>query len=158
MNMNSYKTKFSKKIILPILLVGMVSSVGVMAKPNGCNRGPHLEQRLGDLISHLELSKEQEKKAELILEKLKEGKSDKQAAKNKHHMMNLNPGEADYLEKVIEQANLKADHVRSNIIQMATAKQSLYEILDDGQKEKMSEMAKHRLKKMEKRMSKKKNS
>jgi Spy/CpxP family protein refolding chaperone len=155
MNMKNKKLKFSKKIILPILLAGMVSSVGVMAKPHGCDRGHHLEQKFERLIDHLDLSKEQEKKAELIFEQLRESKSDKQTGQNRHHMMNLNPGDADYLEKVTEHANLKAEHVRSSIIQMAAAKQSLYEILDDSQKEKMSKMAERRMKKMEKRMQKK---
>tara|TARA_R110002167_G_scaffold218808_6_gene423437 strand:+ start:344 stop:814 length:471 start_codon:yes stop_codon:yes gene_type:complete len=153
--MKSNTLKFSKKIILPILLVGMVSSVGVMAKPSGGDRGPHLEQKFERLIDRLDLNTEQEEKAEQILERLKEGKPDKQVGKRSHQMMNLNPGDADYLEKATEQANLKAAHIRTNMIEMAIAKQSLYAILDDEQKEKMAKMAERRMKKMEKRESKK---
>ena len=140
--------------MLPFLLGGMVASVGVMAKPSGCDRGPHMEQRFERLIDRLDLNEEQEKKAEQILAQLKEGKPDKQAGKHSHKIMNLSPDDADYLEKVTEHANLKAAHISSNIIQMAIAKQSLYAILDEDQKEQMSDMAERRMKKMEKRKHK----
>lgn len=156
MTMKSNTLKFSYKIILPVLLAGMVGSVGVMAKPSG-EHGQHMEKKFERLIERLDLTDEQEEKAGLILEQLKETKIDKQASKHSRHGMHLNPGDADYLEKVAERANLKAAHIKSNMIQMATAKQSLYAILDNDQKEKMSKMAERGKKKTQKRGCKKEN-
>jgi Spy/CpxP family protein refolding chaperone len=150
------KIMFSKKLLLPVLLVGMVSSASVIAKPFGGERcSSHMEQRLDHMIDYLDLSEEQEQKAEKIFDALKESKFDKQSRKNRQYMMSLNPGDADYLKKVAEYANQKAEHIKLNIMEMAKAKQSLYEILDDSQKEKMAKMAERRMKKTNKRMLKK---
>lgn len=152
MNTKQNAKKFGQKLILPLLLVGAMTSATVMAKPFCGDRGHHMEERFERMIEHLDLSKDQEVKAESILADLKEYKRDKQAQKGTHQLMSLNPDDADYLDKVNQHADQTAANVKAKIIQMAQAKQSLYGILDDNQKAKISKMAERRLKKFEKRM------
>jgi Spy/CpxP family protein refolding chaperone len=152
--MNNFicKIQMSKKIIYPFLLVGMMSSTAVLAGSAWGERGHHPEEKLEHLIDYLDLNEQQESQAELILSDLKAGKKDKKSQKGMHQLMSLNPGDSDYLEKVNAHAELVGAHVKGKIIQMAKAKQALYQILDDEQKEKMSKMTERRMKKIEKRL------
>lgn len=152
MNMIQNERKFGQKLMLPILLIGFMTSATVIAKPFWAERGHHMEERFESQIEHLDLTDDQEKKADLILADLKQYKRDKQAHKGMHQLMSLNPDDTDYLAKVDKHADQAAANVKAKIIQMAKAKQSLYAILDESQKAKMSKMAERRLKKFEKRM------
>ena len=155
--MNNYidKIQMSKKIIFPFLLVGMMSSTTVLAGSAWGERSHHPEERLEHLIDYLDLNEQQERMADLILSDLKAGQKDKKSQKGMHQVMSLDPGDSEYLEKVTEHAERVGADVKGKIIQMAKAKQALYQILDDEQKAKMSKMTERRMKKVEKRLHRK---
>ena len=137
------------KIILPVMLSIMVSGT-VMAKPH--DRDGDMHGKLERLIENLDLSDDQQDKADSILGQLKQYKGQKRAHKKAHYMMTLNPEEAGYLDKVNAHAEEVAANVKVKIIEMAKAKQALYQILDDEQKQKLAKKHERRLKKLEKRM------
>ena len=155
MNSNRNERRLTQKIILPIILVSIMTSVSVMAKPFWAERGSHMEEKFEHIIEHLDLNDEQERKAVLIMADLKQHKEEKQSNKEKRHLISLNPEDSDYFEKVNEHANFAAERVKSKIIQMAKAKQALYGILDEDQKVKMTKMMERRIGKFDKRMKEK---
>lgn len=152
MNSKRQDRKVAKKIILPIMLVSIMTSAAVMAKPFWAERGSHMEHKFEHMIEKLDLNDDQERQAELILEDLKQQKGEKGSHKEMRSLIMLNPEDSDYLSKVDEHANQAAEKVKSKIVQMAKAKQALYGILDEAQKTKMSKMMERRLKKFDKKM------
>ena len=138
-------------VILPVILSVMMSGT-VMAKPHDGDRCGHKHGKLERMIEHLDLNDEQQEKADAILSGLKQDKGKKHTHKKAHFLMSLNPEESGYLNKVRMHADDVAEKVKAKIIQMAKAKQALYGILDDEQKQKLAKKNERRLKKLEKRM------
>ena len=136
-------------IILPVMFSIIVSGT-VMAKSH--DRDGYMHGKLDRLIEYLDLSDEQQEKADSILDELKRHKGQKHAHKKAHYMMTLNPEETGYLDKVNAHADEVAANMKVRIIEMAKAKQALYQILDDEQKQKLAKKNERRLKKIEKRM------
>lgn len=142
----------ANKIFLPIVLVMTLSAGAVDAKPFGSERGAHIIDRFEHLLDDLDLNEEQEHQAGEILKTLKENGLKREHLQSMRLLMTLSPDDADYDFKVSQQADIAAEQVKNKIIQMAHAKQAIYQILDSEQQRKMSEIIDKRLRKMEKRL------
>lgn len=147
--MNIQKKSFTK-IMLSIILGAMLTSA-VMAKPACGGKEGHMVERFEHILEHVDLTDEQQAKVDLILKDLKQNIVNGKSHKKSHLLMMLNPEDPDYLNKVNNHADQLASHKKAKIMQIATAKQALYEILDEDQKMKILKKLERRMNKIEKR-------
>ena len=147
--MNIQKKSFIK-IMLPIILGTMLTSV-VVAKPAWGGREVNIVDKFEHILEYVDLTDDQQEKADLILNELKQNTVNSKSHKGTRLLMMLNPEDPDYLIKVNNHADELSVNMKAKIMQMATAKQALYEILDEEQKIKLSKKLERRMNKLEKR-------
>lgn len=127
-------------LILSMVITGLIISSVASARPFAISP----EERFEHLLQKLELSKDQQKQAESILTKLKQEVLEDENEPPFHALRALNPGEADYLEQTSQVIDQFAEQKRRDMMAIAIAKQSLYKLLDDQQKEKFMKMSERR--------------
>ena len=129
-----------KKLIASVVMTGLIISSVALARPFAHEP----EERFEHLVQKLELTEAQQKQADPIITKLKQDISEDENEPPFHALRALNPGDADYLEKISSMIDQFSEQKRKNMMAIATAKQALYKLLNDEQKEEFMKMGQMR--------------
>lgn len=126
-------------------------SAAVTAGPFHDRHGMH--HPLERMVELIDLTDEQEDQVEQILEDLKKNGDKKQRLGMMKAFVELDPESPDYELEVETQANKVAEQVKTKILAASKARQEIYGLLTEEQKEELKQASAKKLKKMEKRMA-----
>jgi len=137
-------------VFLPLSLV-------LLAIAGYVNAGPHfgghgMMNPLERMIEHIDLNDQQEEQVEDILKSLKGDDAFHKGFSHVKKMFELNPEDAEYMESVAKQAELVTGKIKQKMLKTAEARQDIYKILDEEQKQELADVINKKMARMVKRM------
>lgn len=139
-----------------IFVVSLVSTV-LLSIASLSIAGPfHGKHAMGNplerMLDHIDLTDQQEEEIGEILKSVPSGKGHKKGFHMMREMIELNPDDVDYLELANEKAEKAGQMMTQHIKAVAKARQDIYAILTEEQKQELQTMIERKMKKMAKRM------
>ena len=145
------KSIFSKKSLLGFSLALTLASSTALVSAGSHFKGHGHERPLERMMSHIELSETQEQQVEAILDGLHDKGDRKKKVEKMKAMMMLDPDSVDYMDSVEKQAEQKAEGMKKHILEVATARKDIHQLLTDEQKQELKALMEKRLDRMGKR-------
>lgn len=142
---------FTKKKLLSVSLAMVIAGSAAVA-----TAGPHfkdhaMKHKIERMLKRLDLSEEQESQIDEILAPMKEARKERRGFPQMKAMMALDPEAEDYLQQAETNATAASEQVKARILQMATVRKEIHEVLNDEQKAELKAMVEKKLSRMEER-------
>lgn len=145
--------KQSKAKLFVVSLVSTVLLSVATISIAGPFHGKHgMGNPLERMLDHIDLTDQQEFEIAEILKTLPEGKKHKKGFHMMRQMIELNPDDSDYLDQANEKAEQAGEMMTKHIKAVAKARQDIYALLTEEQKEELEEVIARKMKRMAKRM------
>jgi len=140
-------------IFIPLSLILLVMAGYVSAGPHFGEGKRSMLNPLEKMLEHVDLTEQQEEQVEAILSKKKNDSVFHKEFSMMKSMIELNPEDIDYTEKVEKQADLAANRLRDKIISISQVRKDIYAVLTNEQKQELNLVINRKLQRMDKRMS-----
>jgi len=153
MTIEQSNKQVTRWVFIPLSLILLVTAGYVSAGPHFGGNKHAMFNPLERILEHVDLTEQQEEQVDAILTTVKNETGFRKGFSMMKSMIELNPEDMDYMEKVEQQADLAANKVREKIILISQARKDIYTLLTDEQKQELNQVISRKLKRMEKRMS-----
>lgn len=104
------------------------------------------------ILDHVDLSEAQETQVQSIFEKYRPERPKEHRMNMMKRMIELSPEDAQYLQKSEALAEDAADKMKQHMLNMAKARQEIYELLDTEQRQELEALMAKKQRRMEKKM------